>query len=484
MLACYSPWLNAGYVNLEYPFHLAARALSGDPTPGLMDAYFDKQANPLGYSLVLSLIYRLVGTTSTPWIARLPSMASAALLLASAWYWYRRDGRQGRVSFAWWSALIISHPMIAAFATHGTADLLPAGLVVAALVSAARPGVPSWRGPAIATVLLAVATVMKYTSAFFGVVLLLAWISALRTAAMKHRVWWAAIGATGIAASIVATHAWWMWERYGVWIFSGTAKHLPDPTDLSGWFGGLVGYGIFTGLFLGPTPAATSVRGMKQISVALVLAGLVSIGYLRLRPEGELDFGALVPLATLFGWSLLVIGAVLVSMCIVGLWAQRVLIKDSPRALLLWGATPALVVIAAARPAQRYLISILPVLLIVLIGEIRGPYRRMMMLATVMGFALVSMLGLSYLRAQGDASEATAQWLRGRDLLASSDPSAICPHACHHWVGTETKPTTARVSAIGRGDVVPASALHVEEMRVLGWLVRTYAVVPISAVDG
>ena len=107
-----------------------------------------------------------------------------------------------------------------------------------------------------------------------------------------------------------------------------------------------------------------------------------------------------------------------------------------------------------------------------------------MLALSVVGFSVVSLVGLTYLRAQGDASEEMARWLKARDLVESTGPGAICPHACHHWVGITPREMTSSVVALGPGDAVPSDAIHVEEMRVLGRLVRTYAVVPVASDGG
>ena len=59
MLVLYIPWLNRGYINLEYAFPMAAQGLSESMNSTLIDVYWSNQANPLGYSLFLASIYKL-----------------------------------------------------------------------------------------------------------------------------------------------------------------------------------------------------------------------------------------------------------------------------------------------------------------------------------------------------------------------------------------------------------------------------------------
>ena len=83
MLALYIPWLNRGYINLEYAFPMAAQGLSDLTESALIDAYWSNQANPLGYSLFLAAIYKLVGYHDWFWLARLPSIIGCGLMIVA-----------------------------------------------------------------------------------------------------------------------------------------------------------------------------------------------------------------------------------------------------------------------------------------------------------------------------------------------------------------------------------------------------------------
>ena len=52
---------------------------------------------------------------------------------------------------------------------------------------------------------------------------------------------------------------------------------------------------------------------------------------------------------------------------------------------------------------------------------------------TALGFAAVSLLGVSYLRAQGNASENMAVGMEDNGVIEQSAPGAMFPHARQHF---------------------------------------------------
>ena len=124
MIVLYAPWMGRGYVNLEYPFSMAARGLSDSRFAEQVDVYFGVQANPLGYSFVLAMIYKIFGYHDWFWLAKLPSLGGALMIIVSGWM-LTRDRWHGRRSlFYFWSSLITLNPVFVAFATSSTADPL------------------------------------------------------------------------------------------------------------------------------------------------------------------------------------------------------------------------------------------------------------------------------------------------------------------------------------------------------------------------
>lgn len=115
MLALYIPWLNRGYNNFEYPFVLAGRALAFSADADLINAYWPDIANPLGYSFVLSLVYKVFGFSDSFWISRLPALFGAALVMISGWAIGNSIWSQKKNLFYIWATLLVFQPMFMVF---------------------------------------------------------------------------------------------------------------------------------------------------------------------------------------------------------------------------------------------------------------------------------------------------------------------------------------------------------------------------------
>ena len=95
---------------------------------------------------------------------------------------------------------------------------------------------------------------------------------------------------------------------------------------------------------------------------------------------------------------------------------------------------------------------------------------------TALGFAAVSLLGVSYLRAQGNASENMAVWMEENGVIEQSAPGAIFPHARQHFYGlaqSEVKYDVTATSLDGE-KLIKERILHREPMNVLGKITRVY----------
>ena len=102
--------------------------------------------------------------------------------------------------------------------------------------------------------------------------------------------------------------------------------------------------------------------------------------------------------------------------------------------------------------------------------------RNLVWGVTALGFAVVSLLGVSYLRAQGNASENMAVWMEENGVIEQSAPGAIFPHARQHFYGlaqSEIKFDVIATSVDGE-KLIKERILHREPMNVLGRITRVY----------
>ena len=127
MLALYIPWLNRGYVNLEFCYTFAAKALAFPGNEGLFVDHWFNIANPLGYPIVVGMLYRFFGVREF-WISRLPAVLGAGMILIGLWL-FTRSYWIGKKLFLQLAILVLLSPMIFVFSTTGTADIFPVGLL-------------------------------------------------------------------------------------------------------------------------------------------------------------------------------------------------------------------------------------------------------------------------------------------------------------------------------------------------------------------
>ena len=122
---------------------------------------------------------------------------------------------------------------------------------------------------------------------------------------------------------------------------------------------------------------------------------------------------------------------------------------------------------------------VIPAVLILLVdasSALTVKFRNFTLGITALGFAAVSLLALSYLRAQGNASENMAVWMENNGVIEQSDPGAIFPHARQHFYGlaqSEIKYDVIKTSLDGE-KLIKERILHREPMNVLGKITRVY----------
>lgn len=243
-------------------------------------------------------------------------------------------------------------------------------------------------------------------------------------------------------------------------------------------------YLTFLGLFCGPITLAfvmkdikTSVKSLKVFSIVI---GSALVGWLVLsnRVIGEMDFGGGFPFDTFtkrvietFGF---VFGIVFCAFAI-----NRFRAGDRLTRYLLVGLFPYLILISSSRPTQRYLIFAIPVALLLLVDSssvLSINMRRLTFGVTALGFAAVSLLGMSYLRAQGNAAENMAVWMEKNGVINQSSGGMLGVHAGQHFYGiTQTEVKYQVVETTSDGEkLITERILHREAMNVLGKITRVY----------
>jgi hypothetical protein len=482
MLALYIPWLNRGYLNYEWPHVLAGEALAYPAKIDLLKSYWSTgQANPLGYPLFNALLQRLVPWTDSPWLWRIPSLIGCGLIITWGWLVREEFGKNFRKCFYAWGLLVVTSPMIVAFSTHASSDLLPVGLLLISL----------WLLHKFANTqnfyqLLASACLFGFSSAtryiapyFIGYVL---YLILARQINLKKRI--RNLIVFGLVSSIVLlSEIAWKFSSFGVLVSTQLDANGPNFVDFSNWSLVLLKYLSFIGMFCGTLPLVLAFKKMQSSDFrfrhTLFALGSVLLAIISTRPinEGELDFGGGFSYGVLFKF-LVFAGFLNACFLVYGVLDQR---KNTNEFDLAWlaGLVPYIVLISASRPVQRYLIYAIPIVLLILVEALDELPKKVKYLAvgsTALGFAAVSLLGMSYLTSQGNASEEMAVWVEENNLISQTSAGAISPHAGQHWWGVATDETRYEIIAVtpATESQVQERVLHREPMKVLGKVTRVY----------
>ena len=485
MLALYIPWLNRGYINLEYAFPMAAQGLSDLTESALIDAYWSNQANPLGYSLFLAAIYKLVGYHDWFWLARLPSIIGCGLIIVAGLIVLRSKSSSQRHNFLLWSTLVILNPMIIAYSTAATADILPVGLLMMSIALILGTAGPRISVQLFSAVLFGLSIVSKYNSVYFGLLFVLSfYFVALETQDRISLSLKRICRFLVIPATILGAYLLWSYLRFDVFISNRLDQTRPDFLNIVGWIQIFGKYTAFLGLFCCLLPIVIIIKqtGSSKISSKqLIISSLfLGIGWYLSKPlsEGEMNFGGGFNFSPNFARALEIFGFINGVAIFQIAWRQM---RSGNRLtqVLMAGLGPYLILISASRPTQRYLIYAIPIVLLILVEALDELPKKVKYLAvgsTALGFAAVSLLGMSYLTSQGNASEEMAVWVEENNLISQTSAGAISPHAGQHFWGVKTTEIRYEIIAVTPANEaqVQERVLHREPMKVLGKVTRIY----------
>ena len=487
MLALYIPWLNRGYLNYEWGTVLAGRGMSSSEDFFYLQAYKDSgHANPLGYPFMISLIHRVFGFSEVFWYSRVPSLISALIVLIWGFHeLHRRDKFTPGVFYSW-AVLIILNPMIFAFSTSATTDVPAAAFFLLSMVFLSNYcSKQKTKFVVFAALAMGLSSSVKYITPFFAPMVLFVFCGLfLRRAVTGAKLVRDVLIFGAVAGSVLFVEILWKWENTGVLLSARNDEMAPNFFDMAVWLHTFGKYLAFLGLFCGLLPFAfvlkTSTKTRRPILFAIGAVVIACIGWVvsGKLAEGELDFGGGFTAALFVSRILQVFGFAGATMLIlVCIW--RFKLSDVASRALLVGLLPYLVLLSASRPTQRYLIYAIPIVLLILVEALDELPKKVKYLAvgsTALGFAAVSLLGMSYLTSQGNASEEMAVWVEENNLISQTSAGAIGPHAGQHFWGVKTTEIRYEIIAVTPATEaqVQERVLHREPMKVLGKVTRIY----------
>ena len=494
MLALYIPWLNRGYLNWEWGTVLAGRGLSSSEDFFYLKAYKDSgHANPLGYPFMISLIHRVFGFSDVFWYSRVPSLVSALIVLVWGFYELRRRDKFSPVIFYTWAVLIILNPMIFAFSTSATTDVPAAAFFLLSMLFLSKYYTKQKTNfVVLAALAMGLSSSIKYITPFFGPMVLIIFFELFsKRAATRAKIVRDVLIFGAVNVSVLLVEVLWKWRNTGVLLSARNEEMAPNFLDLTVWLHTFGKYLAFLGLFCGILPFAfgctLSKKRSKQIFfvISAVLIGYLGWTISGRLPEGELDFGGGFPAVVFLSRALQTFGFAGVTMLIL-VCIRRFKLSDVVRRALMVGLVPYLVLLSASRPTQRYLMYAIPIVLLLLVealDELPKRVKHFAVSTTALGFAIVSLWGMSYLTSQGNASEEMAVWVEANNLISQTSAGVIRPHAGQHWWGIEAEETRYEIIAVAPSAEaqVKERILHREPMKVLGKVTRVYLLREIPA---
>src|SRR5271165_5851937 len=348
-------------INLEWVFADGAKYFeSHDPI--LLKHYFLMQANTLGMPLLASVLHRLLPFLDQNEVLRLFSASSFSFLGYSLLMLHSLLERDYNPALL--LAVVFFNPLIWTFGGRGTADLFPAALALFAVTLFWLPNSSPVR-LALAIVIFGVAITLKYHAALL---LPLVGLEILTRPGANTRK--ALIHIGGIVTLILVIPLFYVLlvkRVYGFWFAPPKFRTIHEANlSLISVIMNLIGYAAYLSLLLLPYSASAvwkRINTARKAPITLVAALVIFIaGAHGVRVGTEMRFGPLDAYISPRIYS----GLFLVFAAIFVLLSKDILLDaatPSARRYLLCmflGVMIYVVILALTRPAQRYLLFVLP----------------------------------------------------------------------------------------------------------------------------
>ncbi len=474
-------------VNWEYAFSEGARYFS-DGDPRHLQQYFNHEANTLAVPWLAFVIGRLLPGLDIDHLPRLVSVLGIPFLT----YGLLRINREMaqrvnpnlQVNPNLLVSLVLLNPLVWTFAGRGTADFLPAALGVFALSlfwsgdEQSRFGL--WRVASASTV-LGLAAVLKYHA-----ILLLPGVAveiAIRRTPQFKRMLIEWTVAAAPALIVLGAYLLAVRIEFGFWLapplfVQRHGLNLADwPDNVLGYAGYLILITIPLSLAI-PWPPSRNFSTRYSAATLLLTAAFV-LGYFFLSDRGEMNLG---PLDRYISKSVVNGALAMLSAILPIRLAMAVNVPtNSARVMALSVGTATTIVLfilalSPTRPAQRYLLFVIPLFYFFLLAPPR--HHRM----TIMGAILFSVVLDVYILlnqvASGVASEEMVQRIAALGLLSTTDPGLIEGNVGYRFFPYRDEQKSYAVVA---GDVVGAIAeVHYSVFPGVPFIGKSYSLVRLG----
>jgi hypothetical protein len=342
----------------------------------------------------------------------------------------------------------------------------------------------SWVKPLTASLIFGLAIVTKYIPIYFGAAFIVIAFSKRGLEKRPVKLIRRDIAFyTFVPGMFLFAYIWWLYAKYSVFISYGLGPGKPNFFDVPKFLRTFSKYLVFLGICCGPLPLFIIFKNFKDkkrqsFSVVLIFVALFLGLYISGIQVDEMDFGGGFPFGISLFRGIQTIGFGF-GLSVLLIFLKDVRSTERLQRILFFGVTPSLVMISFTLPTQRYIMLAIPAALILLVeasNVLSAKLRNFTLGLTVLGFAAVSLLGMSYLRAQGNASENMAVWMEQNLVIDQSSASPISMHAGQHFYGitsSEFKYEVIQTSLEGE-KLIKERILHREAMNVLGKITRVY----------
>lgn len=369
-------------INLEFAFVDAARYFQiGDRS--LIDQYFRLQANTLGlpyFSWLASVVFPNLSMLT---VIRLLSASGIILLGIAVLNFCRYLNRNDSIGLL---IVILLNPLVWTFSARATADFLPAALGIFAISLVLLPRKTTFH--IVCTgILLGIAAILKYHAIF----LLLVLAPCLWDEKSKHFDAKSFLIISGISTTLLAIFLIIIHENFGFWVAPPVYQSIHGLN-----FGGLLNnFFLYIGyLILLCAPLSLVFPEWKSFFLKnrfLMIAGPVFIfflGYIGFQDGGELNLGPLdrfVNKNVMAGVFLLLSSLFLIPLI------SKSENKNIKRfnLLLALAILGIIVVFSLTRPAQRYLLIVLPFFFFLIPTKVLG--NKKVFVCSILLYALINL---------------------------------------------------------------------------------------------
>lgn len=420
MLMVHLPLIFLPSVNQEFAFADAAQYFISHEQV-LLDQYFAYQANTLGIPWLAGQVSSIFSAMDTLTVLRLMSLSGIVLLAAG---FLRISLYTGELASASLLGILLLNPLVWTYSGRGTADFLPAAVGIFA-ISLALGEDRKLSRILTSGILLGIASVLKYHELSMSLILFaLLW--------SKNQARWACITTLAVTAiALVVTGFYLVKVRtlFGFWVTPERFQHVLG-LNLSNFTSNFIAYAGYLVMLTAPFslffPEGRRLllrhwKFLLPLAMILILAGAYWI-----KDNGEMNLGPLdrwVSKSAVSGIFLLLSLA-----CVIPLvdHASERANKDSYRKALGLAVLVILLVFSVSRPAQRYLLPILPIFLLALP---RSVFRLPVVVPFMfIAFAVVDAF-ISYSQwCTGTAAERMTVAIERAGHISLTDPGAIEHH--------------------------------------------------------